>query len=238
MDIHKPKAAHSLREFVIEIGTIICGILIALSLEQGLELAHERKISVEARDAVRAEVQENLWWLDIRQQDEPCVRQHLQEMGDLLAKARQGQPFPVAQHLGLASHGKVTTARWEANAQAGRASLFPPDEQRTFGNIYFTSNQFRQAMEAEENIWSKLGAIEGLDHLTPVEIHDFSMLLAQARYEDWLVRLSMSRAHQWASRLHLSAANQGAIDPRRSSAPKLCRSIAAKRDDPSRDWQP
>jgi hypothetical protein len=35
MDIHSPKAAHSIREFLIEIGTIICGILIALGLERG-----------------------------------------------------------------------------------------------------------------------------------------------------------------------------------------------------------
>lgn len=34
MEIHKPKAAHSWREFLIEIGTIVCGILIALGLEQ------------------------------------------------------------------------------------------------------------------------------------------------------------------------------------------------------------
>ena len=40
MDIHKPKAAHSWREFLIEIGTIICGILIALALEQAVESVH------------------------------------------------------------------------------------------------------------------------------------------------------------------------------------------------------
>lgn len=34
MEIQKPKAAHSWREFLIEIGTIVCGILITLGLEQ------------------------------------------------------------------------------------------------------------------------------------------------------------------------------------------------------------
>lgn len=37
MEIHKPKAAHSWREFLVEIGTIVCGILIALGLEQVVE---------------------------------------------------------------------------------------------------------------------------------------------------------------------------------------------------------
>ena len=56
MDIHKPKAAHSIREFLIEIGTIICGILIALGLEQVLEFAHTEQQLHEAREALREEV--------------------------------------------------------------------------------------------------------------------------------------------------------------------------------------
>lgn len=58
MDIHKPKAAHSWREFLIEIGTIVCGILIALGLEQLVvrtEWAH--KVHA-AKDAMREEL---LW---------------------------------------------------------------------------------------------------------------------------------------------------------------------------------
>ena len=56
MDIHKPKAAHSVREFLIEIGTIICGILIALSLEQGLEWFHWGHKAEEAEHAMRLEL--------------------------------------------------------------------------------------------------------------------------------------------------------------------------------------
>ncbi len=40
MEIHKPKAVHRWREFLIEIGTITFGILIALGLEQGIEALH------------------------------------------------------------------------------------------------------------------------------------------------------------------------------------------------------
>ena len=37
MHIHKPKAAHSLREFMSEISVIVVGVLIALALEQAVE---------------------------------------------------------------------------------------------------------------------------------------------------------------------------------------------------------
>lgn len=46
MDIHKPKAAHSFREFLIEIGTIVIGILIALVHRS----AHPKNRSHKARD--------------------------------------------------------------------------------------------------------------------------------------------------------------------------------------------
>jgi hypothetical protein len=56
MDIHKPKAWHSLREFLKEIGTIVIGVLIALAGEQmveRLEWAHKVRA---AEDAMRAEL--------------------------------------------------------------------------------------------------------------------------------------------------------------------------------------
>ena len=60
MDIYRPKAAHSIREFLIEIGTIICGILIALGLEQALEWIHWRHAVERAEESLIPEVQQNL----------------------------------------------------------------------------------------------------------------------------------------------------------------------------------
>ena len=56
MEIHKPKAAHTLREFLTEIGTIVCGILIALGLEQAVEALHSRHLVAQAEEAMRAEI--------------------------------------------------------------------------------------------------------------------------------------------------------------------------------------
>jgi hypothetical protein len=59
MEIHKPKAAHSVREFLIEIGTIVIGILIALGLETLLEAAHEHELVEHARADLRQELTRN-----------------------------------------------------------------------------------------------------------------------------------------------------------------------------------
>ena len=60
MDIHKPKAAHSWREFLIEIGTIICGIVIALGLEQVVEYVHRAEQLQETREALQREHKYNV----------------------------------------------------------------------------------------------------------------------------------------------------------------------------------
>jgi len=207
MDVHRPKPWHGWRELLKEVGTIVIGILIALGLEQAIEAIHEQKIADEARDAVRAEVRENLWWIDRRQSREECARQRMDQIGDLLDRARHGRAYAAAQDIGATYHSKITSLRWEANAQAGRTSLFTPQEQRYLGNMYYTTEQFSRLQEEEENAWAELSAIDRLDHLTPSEIDEFGMLLAQARYESTIMALDALRAHQWADLMHLTADN-------------------------------
>jgi len=56
MEIHKPHAAKTWKEFFIEQGMVITGILIALSLEQAVERAHERSRAAQARENIRTEI--------------------------------------------------------------------------------------------------------------------------------------------------------------------------------------
>jgi hypothetical protein len=76
MDIHKPKAAHSLREFAIEIGTIICGILIALGLEQAVEWNHQQKEVAETREALRDEVSVDMRAAQFHMADDACLERY------------------------------------------------------------------------------------------------------------------------------------------------------------------
>ena len=235
MDTHKPKGAiHGWRELAKEVGIIVIGVLIALGAGQVASAVHDRTIADEARESVRAEVRENLWWIERRAGHEPCVRQRLDEIGDVLDRARHGRPYPTPQQIGRAGHSKLTTLRWQANAQAGRASLFTPQEQRQLGNMYYTTEEARRAQDLEEEIWSKMQAIDGLDHLTPREIDEFGMLLAQARYENFMMEVSIKRSRQWAALMRLKPENpRGDID---TSASRLtCAAISAPPDNPSRD---
>jgi len=228
VDIHKPHAARTWREFFIEIGTIVTGILIALTLEQALENFHERKITAEAREAVSAEVREDLYWFDKIKISEPCARSRLQQIGDVLDAASRGRPYAAAQWIGFAPRIKLTTLRWDANAQAGRASLFAPDEQRDYDNIYFTFISARQAQSEEESAWSELQAIDRQDRLTPEAINGFNILLSRVRYENALIELSRLRAFQYAAIMHLTPNNTDAIQIPLTPGGERCPPITAK----------
>lgn len=210
MHFHLPKPLHGWRAFIGEVGVIVLGVLIALGFGQVASDIHDNIIAGEARDAVRAEVRENLWWMDVRERREPCIRRRLAQLGDLLQRVRHGQSIPLVQHLGRVPHAKITTLRWQANSQAGRASLFTGDEQRMLGNMYYTMEQFWEAQAQEEVTWSKMRFIQGTTQLSPEDVHDLSIFLAEARSENWILLLTLERAREWARRLQLNAANPAA----------------------------
>src|SRR5215475_11794644 len=60
MEIHKPRPAHSWREFLTELGTIVLGICIALAGEQTIEWLHWRSEVEEAKAVIASEVTYNL----------------------------------------------------------------------------------------------------------------------------------------------------------------------------------
>ena len=222
MHFHLPKPLHGWREFAGEVGIIVVGVLIALAFEQVVQSIHDRSVADQAREAIRAEVRENLWWLEFRDSYEPCIDGTLAQLGAVLARVRGGQPTPLITNVRLPVYAKITSLRWNANAEAGRTSLFSGNEQRLLGNMYFTTEDFRASQDQEETVWARMGFVEGLSHFTPADVHDLSVLLAEARYRNARAKLTMERGKQWAAKLHLGASNPNSVENYRLSARRLC----------------
>jgi hypothetical protein len=66
-----------------------------------------------------------------------------------------------------------------------------------------------------------------LQQLTPLDIHDLGIFLAEARYQNWIVRLSLHRARQWAQRMHLTPANAGRVENFEPSEVQICQKLTA-----------
>ena len=119
MHIHKPKAAHGVREFLSEISVIVVGILIALAGEQVVERLEWRHKVEAAEAAMRTElVQDDGPQAYHRLAQSPCIAAQLDALERGLIEERDhGTPFRPAPLI------KPFSFTWDQNAwQSAQAS--------------------------------------------------------------------------------------------------------------------
>lgn len=182
MDIHKPKAAHSWREFATEIGTIICGILIALAAEQAAEQLHLRERVREVHGQLLSETSANagsaLEWLAIS----PCLDQQLLAADQAAWQARNTGVLRPAEHRFAPPLEEFTSDSWLNARSLQVADHLSPEEVKSFTRAYF------MASEMAGNITSlheQAGALEPLarplDHVSGAEADELIAKIGRAK---------------------------------------------------------
>ena len=173
MDIHKPKAAHSWREFAIEIGTIVCGIVIALLLEQAVESFHWRHEVEAERESLLAEAKDNVTTAAYRAAADTCVRQRLRDIEEGFLRHAKGQPLGFVRSVARPPNWIATTSSWDI-AVTGQALLHMPREERLkFSDAFDTYRAFAAIRREEDGIWRRLTL---LDHPDILEAGDWVAL--------------------------------------------------------------
>ena len=160
MEIHKPKAAHSWREFLIEIGTIVIGILIALGLEQSIEAFHERQLAHEAQDAIDAEMRADLDLIAARLSRQSCIERRLDQVTGVLAGWKSGTAPPAGLTLGDPGDAPLIDQRWQANLNSGRFSRQAAPDQATQADFYTRLRVLNDVLQREHYAWSQLRTLE------------------------------------------------------------------------------
>jgi len=163
---HAPKQAHSWREFLKEYAIIVLGVLTALAAEQAAEALRHHAEAAEARDAVRAEVVTDITRIQQRVFAEGCVDARLVEIEKTVGSAAADGRIRSPSWIGRPPRYGIETARWDAAVQSGRVSLNSPDWQSQFGYLYTTLRYYYEMSIAEQQTWSKLNGLAGLDRLT------------------------------------------------------------------------
>lgn len=195
MDIHKPKPAHSWREFLTEIGTIICGILIALALEEGVRTLRDQQASNEALEAVRGEIRQNLGFISGRLSTLPCVERRLDELGEVLQASGEGALTRNPSWVGQPPVYYLPDQRWQAATSSGRASQFPSDTQGGIAKIYAFMRSFNEGEQQEQAAWAQLRGLETWrGPLGAVGRVHFLEALQQARFQIWQTRITSEGA--------------------------------------------
>lgn len=174
MDIHKPKAAHSWREFLIEIGTITCGVLIALGLEQVVEQAHWRHEVEAERTALHGEARDNLSTAAYRVALDPCISRRLAEIEEGFRRQAKGQPLGFHQAVTKPPSWSASTGSWDIAVSGQALGHMPDSEKLAFSDAFDTYKAFHQLRTEEDAIWRRLSLINHPAILGPgdwVELH-------------------------------------------------------------------
>ncbi len=160
MEIHKPKPVQNWREFLSEISVVVCGILIALSLEQGLEALHSAHQAEQARRDVRAEAAVDLALMNVREGESLCIARRLDDLDARFASTDDETAPASAIWVGRPSDVPMFAERWRNVTASGRLSLFSPFEQRQLDNLFAVFGEFRAAELREQDAWTRLRILE------------------------------------------------------------------------------
>lgn len=181
VEIHRPKAAHSLRDFLIEIGTIICGILIALALEQSVEWLHGQERLHQVQEQLRAEISDNVesasLWLAVA----PCLDQQISDIETRMLVARDRGSYAGAERFSP----PLIRFQSEAWLNARAMQIFdrlPAAEAKELGSFYFFPIELQGSVV---ELHSQAGALEilsrPLTRVTPAEADDLLAKLGRAK---------------------------------------------------------
>jgi hypothetical protein len=167
VDIHKPRAAHSWREFAIEIGTIICGILIALALEQAVEWGRAQRELSEAREAINAELAWNATSLAIDAVQDPCIDARL----STLAAWADGKARVDSANLASIDNRPLLRnlrfTAWDIAKTGAVAAHMSVAERLSYAGIYELLSNEKEVVDAERRAWVEFGRYAGADRLDP-----------------------------------------------------------------------
>ena len=148
MHIHKPKAAHSIREFLSEISVIVVGIAIALAGEQGVE-AVNRNVEVSAlRQDLHAESRQIL--ADARKcqaQSDYELRWLNKRIAQLQAAVWQGRSLAAHQRNDKPNCASPDTPIWRSAKSGGKTNLLTKGEVNAFAEVEYVQNHLESYLQ-------------------------------------------------------------------------------------------
>ena len=178
-DVHAPhEAVHTWKDFLIHIATIVIGLLIAIGLEQTVEVFHHRHQIAETRKALQLELDQN------RRAYADRISEFHRQTAALLNNInvlRYVQQHPDARQESLpgilvwhAVRGEFTQSAWKTAQQSNVTALMPQDEVRRYTLTY---DRVEQVAKSFDVIWpaivqARLYSIFDSDptHLTPAQL--------------------------------------------------------------------
>jgi hypothetical protein len=194
VEIHKPHAAKTWKEFFIELGTITAGILIALALEQLVEYVHWQHEVEIGRQSIRAEIaanNDNLF--AVRDAVASCVARQIKEADAVLTALEEGRKSAMTSFRPPPT-GPIRDSEWQSERASQVLTHFPRDELAIMSRYYAQLPAFNDWETAEAIAWQELGVLRKPPAgITPSDLIRLRVSLGNVRT---LERLTASNARR------------------------------------------
>jgi hypothetical protein len=147
LDVHPPHApTHTWRDFLIHIATIVVGLLIAIGLEQTVELLHHRHQLKEVRAQLAEERDTDRQILEYNQELSRQMEEELATDIALLQQRAAGDETPLAGKLHYKWIGvALRDGAWQSAKQSSAISLMSEPELAIYSYRYFDFASYMQA---------------------------------------------------------------------------------------------
>ena len=195
IDIHPPhKSDHTWKDFFIHIGTIAVGILIAIGLEQTVELIHEHHQRTELRKAANSDAR--LYLRDVDQNRDANSRQ----IEDLTARIQQvretiahDHPLPPPAYRPAFPIETIRLGNLAAAKSSGLIHLLSEDEINSTGDAEVAVIKSEALKEHAQEVATKRVAFEqrfqtgfpsgpfDFSHIAPAQLDEYLGLLIEER---------------------------------------------------------
>jgi hypothetical protein len=183
MDVHKPKLLHNWREFLIEIGTIVIGVLIALAAEQTAEAVHWHYEAAQAEGAIGAELSGDFAQMAEREEIDPCIRRRVAELRDKLLQSGtqwKADPQILASPLTTVLSSPFRTPirlwlrdAWQSAISNDSVSHMPSDRAAVYAEIYRQVEQLNALQDSEFQAEQEMTALSYDLVLSPDKRQDY-----------------------------------------------------------------
>ena len=157
VDVHKPKPAHTAKEFLFELLTVTIGILIALSLEALVEQYRTHRLVDYTRADFKSEIEHNRSKLMVDLRTSRVTQENLERVMSV-AQDRLDHKEPASDtDINLSrTFVLLRSAAWSSALSTQVMGHFPHAEGRAIAEAYSDQEEFSATESAAQQAWFAL----------------------------------------------------------------------------------
>jgi hypothetical protein len=188
MHVHLPKPLHGWREFIGEVGIIVLGVVIAISIEQLVEAMHWRAEVRNARSALGEDIGRSNRAFAFRVAAHDCIAARIAILTQIIERTAKRQPVPLLGQVMPDIGNGLPNNAWETSRSSQTLPHFDRTSLRLYGAYFLQVGNVGRFMEREAADWGILSVLEGdPGRLGPLDIAGMRVAIKHATFENDLI---------------------------------------------------